>query len=73
MGAQEQRNKSQATAEFMKKKGIRRTTGQCPWGCGAGYSIDREGALLNHLNQCEGGAAAKRRRAAGGRRARSRS
>lgn len=69
MGAQEQRNKSQATAEFMKKKGVRRTTGQCPWGCGYGYSIDRPGALMEHLTKCEGGGK-KRFRTPGGQRRR---
>lgn len=60
MGAQEQRNKSQATAEFMKKMGIRRTTGQCPWGCGRPYSIMRPGALMEHLSKCRGGGARRR-------------
>lgn len=62
MGKTEQRTKSQAHAEFMKARGIRRTTGQCPWGCGASYSIEREGALMDHLNRCQGGGAKKRNR-----------
>jgi hypothetical protein len=54
MGKAENRNKSQAFAEYMKKKGITRTTGQCPWGCGA--KIKNGGPpLLNHLRVCQGG------------------
>lgn len=60
MGAAENRQKSQATAEYMKRKGVRRHTGQCPWGCGAGYSVDRPNALMEHLNNCQGGGAKKR-------------
>lgn len=55
MGAAENRAKSAAQAAYMKERGIRRTTGQCPWGCGAGYSIDKPGALMDHLNRCQGG------------------
>jgi hypothetical protein len=55
MGAAENRAKSQAHAEYMKRMGIRRTTGQCPWGCGAAYSIVRPGALMEHLSRCQGG------------------
>ncbi len=62
MGKAEQRNKSQAFAEYMKTRGITRKTGQCPWGCGFGYSTVREGALMDHLNRCQGGGAKKRLR-----------
>lgn len=48
------RSKSdQETAAYMKKMGIRRTTGACPWHCGA--FIRNGGApLLVHLNVCRG-------------------
>jgi hypothetical protein len=48
------RSKSdQETAAYMKKMGITRTTGACPWGCGA--SIRNGGEhLLTHLNICRG-------------------
>jgi len=55
MGAQENRVKSQRTAEFMKERGVRRTTQACVWGCGAQISIDSPGALMDHLNKCQGG------------------
>jgi hypothetical protein len=76
MGAQENRAKSQATAEFMKARGIRRESGKCPWGCGATYATNPTGAgggqsLMSHLTRCQGGAAAKRSRS--GRSSRSRS
>ena len=56
MGAAENRAKSAAMAAYMKAKGITRTTGQCPWGCGAAL---RNGgpALLGHLTSCRGGGA----------------
>lgn len=57
MGAAENRNKSQKQAEYMKAKGMTRTTGACPWGCGAQYSIVRANGLMEHLNKCRGGGA----------------
>lgn len=60
MGKAEQKAKSQAFAEYMKKKGIRRRTGQCPWGCGAQIPIGGQ-ALMIHLNTCRGGGARRRR------------
>ena len=54
MGAAENRAKSSAMAAHMKALGIRRTTGQCPWGCGASIRNGGE-ALLSHLNVCRGG------------------
>lgn len=60
MGAAENRAKSSAQAAYMKEKGIRRTTGACPWGCGA--QIQNGGpALMNHLNQCRGGGSKRAR------------
>lgn len=57
MGRAENAKKSIEFAAYMKKMGIRRTTGACPWGCGA--SIRNGGEhLLFHLNICTG----KRRR-----------
>lgn len=70
MGAAENRARSQKNAEYMKSKRISRSTGSCPWGCGAQISHGMQ-PLMNHLQTCEGGAAAKRRRAKqGGRRRR---
>jgi hypothetical protein len=65
MGAQENRNKAQAFAEFMKKHGIQRRSGKCPWGCGATYATSPSGSgsgtsLMAHLMRCQGGAASKR-------------
>ena len=54
MGLAENRAKSSAYAAYMKAKGIMRTTGQCPWGCGS--KIKNGGpALINHLTRCQGG------------------
>lgn len=69
MGAAEQRVKSQKTAEDLKRRGVRRKSAQCPWGCGGTYAVNIGGegsgqSLMNHLNNCQGGAAAKRARAA---------
>ena len=69
MGVAENRAKSSAQAAYMKERGIRRRTGQCPWGCGGSYSIDGNGqSLMSHLMKCQGGAAAKRSRSFAGRR-----
>jgi hypothetical protein len=62
MGVAENRAKSSAQAAYMKERGIRRSTGQCPWGCGSSYSIDRPGALMEHLTRCQGGIGRKRAR-----------
>ena len=53
MGAAENRQKSAAMAAHMKERGIRRTTGSCPWGCGHQITIGGP-ALLTHLNTCQG-------------------
>lgn len=62
MGAAENRAKSAAQAAYMKERGIRRSTAQCPWGCGSTYSIDRPGSLMEHLTKCRGGGARRRAR-----------
>lgn len=54
MGAAENRAKSAAQAAYMKEKGITRSTGSCPWGCGAQIKNGGQ-ALMNHLNSCKGG------------------
>lgn len=56
MGAAENRNKSQKAAEYMKKRGITRNSGSCPWGCGAMIANGGQ-ALMAHLNSCRGGGA----------------
>jgi hypothetical protein len=53
MGRAENAKKSIEFAAYMKKMGIKRTTGQCPWGCGAALRNGGE-ALLNHLTRCTG-------------------
>lgn len=60
MGVAENRAKASANAAFMKERGIRRTTGQCPMGCGAAYSVDRKNGLMEHLVKCQGGGSKKR-------------
>lgn len=67
MGAAEQRVRSQKNAEDLKRRGVVRKTGQCPWGCGGQYVVNPHGggsgaSLMNHLNQCQGGGAKKRQR-----------
>lgn len=54
MGAAENRAKSAAQAAYMKERGITRTTGSCPWGCGSAIRNGGE-HLLNHLSRCLGG------------------
>lgn len=45
--------KQMERAAWMKKKGIKRTTGSCPMGCGA--TIPNGGnSLLSHLSRCQG-------------------
>ena len=46
-------SKMQAHAAWMKDKGIRRTTGQCPMGCGAKIANGGQ-TLINHLRNCTG-------------------
>lgn len=53
MGLAENRIKSQRLAEYMRRHGIQRSTGMCPWGCGARIRNGGQ-ALLNHLNVCTG-------------------
>ena len=60
MGRAENRARSQAHAEYMKKKGIKRTTGACPWGCGAQVANGGP-ALMIHLNTCRGGGAKRKK------------
>lgn len=50
-----------AMAAYMKDRGIKRTTGQCPWGCGSPISLGGS-ALIAHLGRCQGGGAKKRAR-----------
>lgn len=46
-------NKDKAMAADLKKKGVQRTTGKCPWGCGRPIAIGG-GPLIAHLGQCRG-------------------
>ena len=46
----------QEMAAYMKKMGIQRNTGACPWGCGA-LVTNGGPSLLNHLSRCRGGGA----------------
>jgi len=52
MGAAENRNKSQAHAEYMKRMGITRKTGRCPLGCGSLFSTVRKNGLMEHFVNC---------------------
>lgn len=54
------REKSRELAAWLKAKGIERTTGQCPWGCGRAL-LNGGPALLAHLTRCLGGLRADRR------------
>lgn len=45
--------KDKAMAAYLKERGVKRTTGQCPWGCGRAVS-NGGGPLLIHLNTCKG-------------------
>lgn len=47
------RGKARETAAYLKKMGVERTTGQCPWGCGAPIKVGGP-ALLSHLTRCRG-------------------
>lgn len=51
MGKGEIRTKNQKMAEYMKKKGIQRTTTQCPFGS---HPVGLKG-LLGHLTTCKAG------------------
>lgn len=51
MGKGEIRTKNQKMAEYMKKKGITRTTTMCPFGP---HSVGLKG-LLGHLATCKAG------------------
>lgn len=69
MGVNENRVKAQKNAEDMKRRGVVRKTGQCPWGCGGTYrvtpgggALSGGGGLMDHLNRCQGGGAKKRNR-----------
>lgn len=45
--------KDKEMAAYLKKRGITRTTGACPWGCGRSIP-NGGGPLLVHLNLCQG-------------------
>lgn len=57
MGKGEIRTKNQKMAEYMKKKGIKRTTTQCPFGP---HPVGLNG-LLGHLATCKAGLGGYRR------------
>lgn len=46
--------KDKEMASDLKKRGIQRNTGKCPWGCGATIP-NGGGPLVAHLGQCHGG------------------
>lgn len=55
------KRKSQELAAYLKKMGVERTAGACPWGCG--HQIPNGGpALLGHLTRCTGSPRADKRR-----------
>lgn len=45
--------KDKAMAADLKKRGVERTTGQCPWGCGRSLTNGGQ-ALMRHLSVCQG-------------------
>ncbi len=45
--------KDKAMSSYLKERGVTRTTGACPWGCGKGIAIGGQ-PLLIHLNTCKG-------------------
>jgi hypothetical protein len=45
--------KDKAMAADLKKRGVERTTGSCPMGCGRAIP-NGGGPLLVHLGQCQG-------------------
>jgi len=48
-----------AMAAYMKDRGITRTSGSCPWGCGSLVS-NGGSALIAHLGRCLGSGTKKR-------------
>lgn len=54
--------KDKTMAAHLKKLGVTRNSGACPWGCGA-HIANGGGPLIAHLGQCKGGGAARRVRA----------
>jgi hypothetical protein len=55
-----QRNKNKAMAADLKARGITRTTGQCPMGCGRPVKTGGA-ALAAHVGQCQGSRPTDRR------------
>jgi hypothetical protein len=51
--AKQRHGRTRELAAYLKKKGIERLTGQCPWGCGRPIKNGGED-LLSHLNLCRG-------------------
>jgi hypothetical protein len=47
------RERARSLAAHLKAKGVTRTTGQCPMGCGYGVPVGG-GPLLVHLTRCKG-------------------
>ena len=45
--------KDKEMAAYLKKKGVKRTTGMCPMGCGRALTVGGA-ALTSHLNVCHG-------------------
>jgi hypothetical protein len=50
--------KDKAMAAELKKRGVQRTTGMCPMGCGRALP-NGGGALVVHLGHCRGRRAAR--------------
>lgn len=47
------RQKDKERAAYLKLIGAKRSTGRCPWGCGAALT-NGGAALVAHLNICRG-------------------
>lgn len=51
--ASKQSSKDKQMASYLKERGVERTSGACPWGCGR--QVANGGSpLLIHLNTCKG-------------------
>lgn len=53
MGSKAQAKRNSELAKQMKSLGIRRTTSQCPMGCGTKVANGGQ-ALVSHLGRCSG-------------------
>jgi hypothetical protein len=60
MAGKKNSSKDSGMAAMLKKMGVERNSGACPWGCGAHVS-NGGGPLVSHLGVCKGPSKGKRR------------